>query len=297
MPEASRSWPLPPRYDFFGTIGLLNTGNFDPTLRHEADGLWRTAHTREGPATVRLTVRSGTLTADAWGPGAAVALADVPHWVGLDEPVWQLPSHPVTDRLLRTHGGLRLTDTRNVFEALVPTVLQQLVTWQEAARMWRRLCMTVGTPAPGPAGLWMSPTPRAIRAAGSIPLQAAGIGMRQVRTLVNIARVAHALQRAADLPTPEAATLLQKISGLGPWTAQMTLGARLGRPDAVPVGDFHLPNTVAWALAGEPRGTDERMVALLAPFEGQAFRVIRLLLAAGIEAPKRGPRIALRRLS
>ena len=59
VPEASRSWPLPPRYDFFGTIGLLNTGNFDPTLRHEANGLWRTAHTREGAATVRLTVTAG----------------------------------------------------------------------------------------------------------------------------------------------------------------------------------------------------------------------------------------------
>lgn len=294
-PDARSSWSLPARYDFVGTIGLLNTGNFDPTLRHEEHGLWRTAHTREGPATVRMTVRARTLEAGAWGPGAALALADVPRWVGLDEPAWQLPSHPVVDRLMRTYGGLRLTDTRDVFDALLPIVLQQLVTWQEAARMWRRLCMTVGARAPGPADLWLSPTPRAIRAAGSIPLQAAGIGMGQVRTLVAIARVAHALQRAADLPTAEAATLLQKVPGVGPWTAHMTLGARLGRAEAIPVGDFHLPNTVSWALAGEPRGTDERMVALLAPFEGQAFRVIRLLLAAGIGAPKRGPRMTLRK--
>jgi 3-methyladenine DNA glycosylase/8-oxoguanine DNA glycosylase len=294
-PDARSRWPLPPRYDFFGTIGLLNTGNYDPTLHRETDGLWRTAHTRDGPATVRLTVGAESLDARAWGPGAALVLADVPRWVGLDEPPWQLPSYPVVDQLMRTHGGLRLTDTRDVFDALLPIVLQQLVTWQEAARMWRRLCMSVGTPAPGPAKLWLSPTPRAIRAAGSITLQAAGIGMRQVRTLVDVARVAHALQRAADVPTADAATLLQKINGVGPWTAQMVLGVRLGRPEAIPVGDFHLPNTVAWALAGEPRGTDERMLELLAPFEGQAFRVIRLLLAAGIEAPKRGPRITLRK--
>lgn len=297
LPDARSRWPLPARYDFFATIGLLNTGTFDPTLRREPDGLWRTAHTREGPATVRMRVDATTLDADAWGPGARQALDQVPRWIGLDEPAWTLPSHPVVDRLLRVHGGLRLTDTRDVFDALVPIVLQQLVTWQEAARMWRRLCMSVGTAAPGPAGLWVSPTPRAIRAAGSITLQAAGIGMRQVRTLAEIARVAHALQRAADLPTADAATLLQKVDGVGPWTAHMVLGVRLGRPEAIPVGDFHLPNTVAWALGGEPRGTDERMLALLAPFEGQAFRVIRLLLAAGIGAPKRGPRIPLRKVS
>ena len=113
--------------------------------------------------------------------------------------------------------------------------------------------------------------------------------MRQVRTLIEIARVAHALQRAADLPTPDAVDLLQKVRGVGPWTANMALGARLGRPDAIPVGDFHMPHTIAWALAGEPRGTDARMLELLAPFPGQAFRVVRLVSAARIEAPEVRP--------
>src|SRR4029453_406544 len=46
-----------------------------------------------------------------------------------------------------------------------------------------------------------------------------------------------------------------------------------GDPDAVPVGDFHLPHLVAGALAGEPRGTDERMLEPLAPFAGHRRRV------------------------
>ena len=33
-------------------------------------------------------------------------------------------------------------------------------------------------------------------------------------------------------------------------------GAALGDPDAIAVGDFHMPNWVAWNLAGEPRGDD-----------------------------------------
>ncbi len=47
---------------------------------------------------------------------------------------------------------------------------------------------------------------------------------------------------------------------------------------------------VAWALHDRPRGTDEEMLASLAPYAGQRGRVLRLLGAAGHAAPKFGPR-------
>jgi 3-methyladenine DNA glycosylase/8-oxoguanine DNA glycosylase len=293
-PDASCSWPITPPYDFAGSTRPLRVGTHDPTLRHEADGLWRTAHTSDGPATVRLRVDDRAVHADAWGAGAAAVMRDVPRWVGLHESPWILPAHPVVDRLLREHRGLRSTDTRHVFQALVVVVLQQLVTWEEAAASWRQLCLRLGERGPGPGDLQLSPTPRAIRTAGTVHLQAAGVGPRQARTLQEIARVAHALAPAADMPTDEAAALLQKVRGIGPWTASVTLGLRLGRPEPIPLGDYNLPHTIAWALAGEPRGTDARMLELLAPFSGQAFRVIRLVRAAGIAAPRRGPRVAWR---
>ena len=67
-----------------------------------------------------------------------------------------------------------------------------------------------------------------------------------------------------------------------------------GDPDAVSVGDYHIPNTVAWALAGEPRGDDARMLELLEPFRGHRGRVCVLLAAAGIAAPRFGPRMPFR---
>ena len=70
----------------------------------------------------------------------------------------------------------------------------------------------------------------------------------------------------------------------------MVLGLRLGRPEPIVTRDVHLPHTVCWALAGEPRGSDARMMELLAPFGDQAFQVVRLLFAARIDAPRRGPR-------
>jgi 3-methyladenine DNA glycosylase/8-oxoguanine DNA glycosylase len=66
-----------------------------------------------------------------------------------------------------------------------------------------------------------------------------------------------------------------------------------GDPDAVIVGDYHVPHLVAWALAGEPRATDERMLELLEPYAGQRARVQLLLKTAGLTPPKYGPRLEM----
>lgn len=290
LADATAEWPIPEPYDFAATTRFLRTGPADPTLRREPDGFWRTAHTPDGPATVHLTV-GACVRAEAWGPGAAAAMQDVPRWLGLVEPPCVLPAHPIVDRLAQAHPGLRLTDTRDVFEALTVVILQQLVTWEEATATWRRLCLDLGEPAPGPGGLRLSPTARTIRAVGPQRLQDAGVRRQQAFTLVEVARAARALQRAADLPTDDAASLLQRVSGIGPWTSGMVLGLRLARPEPVPFGDLHLPHQVAYALAGEERGSDARMLELLAPFPGQGFRVIQLIYAASIQAPRRAPRM------
>jgi hypothetical protein len=67
-----------------------------------------------------------------------------------------------------------------------------------------------------------------------------------------------------------------------------------GDADAVSVGDDHVPNIVAWALAGEPRGSDERMLELLEPYRPHRGRVQRLLEVSGIRAPAFGPRMGPR---
>jgi 3-methyladenine DNA glycosylase/8-oxoguanine DNA glycosylase len=64
------------------------------------------------------------------------------------------------------------------------------------------------------------------------------------------------------------------------------MGFVLGDPDAVPVGDLHLPHEVGWALAGEPGADDARMLELLDPYRGHRFRVLRLLMAAGRVRPR-----------
>jgi 3-methyladenine DNA glycosylase/8-oxoguanine DNA glycosylase len=97
--------------------------------------------------------------------------------------------------------------------------------------------------------------------------------------------------------TAELDARLRAYTGIGPWTSAEVRLRALGDPDAVSVGDAHLPNVVAWILAGEPRATDDRMLELLAPWAGHRARVIRLLETSGRMPPRYGPRIAPRDLT
>jgi 3-methyladenine DNA glycosylase/8-oxoguanine DNA glycosylase len=143
--------------------------------------------------------------------------------------------------------------------------------------------------APGPFGLRLPLSPRQWLVLSSEDFRRAGIDGQRARTLRVMARRAPEMWSVADLGYAEARERLRALPGCGPWTVEMMLGFGLGDPDAVPPGDLHLPHLVTWALSGESEGDDTRMFALLAPFRGQRFRIIRLLYAAGLRPPVRPP--------
>ena len=80
---------------------------------------------------------------------------------------------------------------------------------------------------------------------------------------------------------------------MGHWTAAEVALVALGDPDAVSVGDYHLPDVVGWTLAR--RKTDDAgMLELLAPYAGHRYRVTRLMELGGSGPPRRGPRMSVR---
>jgi 3-methyladenine DNA glycosylase/8-oxoguanine DNA glycosylase len=113
-------------------------------------------------------------------------------------------------------------------------------------------------------------------------------------TLIAAASRGAWLENAAELAPTAALKRLRAIPGVGAWTAAETARSAFGDPDALSLGDFHMPNLVAWALAGEPRGDDARMLELLEPYRGQRGRLVRILELSRIEAPRYGPRLPVR---
>ena len=122
----------------------------------------------------------------------------------------------------------------------------------------------------------------------------AGVEGVRARTIITAAGVAGRLEQASDLHPVEAERRLRSLPGIGPWTSAEIRQRAAGDPDAVSVGDYHLPNAVGWTLAGRPVTDDAGMLELLAPYAGHRYRVTRLIELGGGLPPRRGPRMPVR---
>jgi 3-methyladenine DNA glycosylase/8-oxoguanine DNA glycosylase len=282
--------------DVRGALTTIAEGGSDPSISIGETRSLVAQRTPDGPATLALAQHGTTVEAEAWGPGAAWALEHAPGLIGAeDDPAGFDPGrHPVVERLARSHRAVRILRTGLVTETLLRTVVGQVVTGREAKRSYARMTRATGEPAPGPHGLVLPPDPAVIGRLAYHRFHPWGIERRRAETLIRVAKAAPRMEEAAAMSSPDAAARITAVPGVGPWTAGKVGLVALGDPDAVPVGDYHLPNTVAWALAGEPRADDDRMLELLEPFAGHRGRVVLLLGAAHVRAPKYGPRAPIR---
>ena len=268
----------------------------DPCGVLRDDGFWLAMRTPQGPATLHLARAGDDLTATGHGPGARWAADRADAVAGLRDDLSDFAAlaarHPLVGRLARTFSGVRLPATGRVFPRLLRAILEQKVTGKEAHRSYRAICRHFGEPAPGPVDLVLPPDPAAVAATPYWVFHPFGVEQRRTQALLRAAQVAERLERCDS--AAEATTRMTALPGIGVWTAAETVRYAFGDPDAVSVGDFHIPNTVAWALAEEVRGTDARMLELLEPFRGHRGRVCDLLAMGGISAPKFGPRMPIR---
>lgn len=306
-PGLRRRW-VPPEgpYDLRLALTPLRRGPADPTYRALPDGsVWRASRTPAGPGTLRVAAAGGAVEAEAWGPGADWLLDRLPDLLGAsDDPAAFVPRHRVVLASQHNHPGLRLCRTGLVLESLIPSVLEQKVTSIEAYRAWRSLVRTYGEPAPGPAwrgrpgdGLHVMPDFRTWALIPSWEWHKAGVDAKRSSTILRAVRVARRLEEAAAMEPEQAAARLRLIQGIGPWTAAETVQRSNGAPDAVTVGDLHIPGIVGYALAGERDADDARMLELLEPYAGQRHRATRLIMMSGRIPARRAPRIELRNIA
>ena len=295
--ERTRTIPVAQPYDLGATLFPLRRGTLDPTMRIAGRECWRASRTPDGAVTLHVVDVGSGVQATAWGPGAEWALEHVPGLIGaLDDLSAFEPRDDVMKAVWKAYRAVRLTRALDVVRTLIAAVLEQKVVGLEARRAWRRLARLEREPAPGPGGLILPPDPARVAELPYFAFHPLGVERRRAEVIRDVCRRAASLEALSDVPFEQANLRLQMIPGIGPWTAAEVVRLSFGDPDAVSINDYHLPDIVAWALAREPRGTDERMLELLEPYRGQRGRVQRLLEASHIAPPAFGPRAEAREI-
>lgn len=273
--------PLAP-FELRRSFTMQALGAFDPTAVFASDSVFiKNFVSRGSVVTVRCEARDGELVITGDG-GALEAWA---RWLPPDDGQAAFaPSHEKLAQLHRRLSGLRLLRVPWLFDLACGAVLQQRIAFVDAVKQFGRIAkafgVRVGEGAAFPDGPALAKVPL-------FELQRLGVDAQRARTLHALAK--SEAQRpflSSQTSFDEIVRRLELLPGIGPWTMGMIRGYGLGDPDAVIVGDLGLPHLVCWALAGEPRGTDSRMLELLEPFRGHRFRVTRLLHAAGISVPR-----------
>lgn len=290
---------LPGPVDVRRTIQRHKIHGLDPTIKTHEGAVWCAFRTEDGPATVRYR-QAGPTSAEveAWGPGAERALDAAPAHLGADDrPEDFVTDDPRVAPLAERHAGLRFGRTGRVIEKLVPTIIGQKVTGKGAAMSWKDLVYRYGerAPEPGPS-LWLMPTPERFRELAYQDFHPLGIERKRAQVILDVTRRARKIEAMVAEGPDALERRLLAFRGIGPWTASIVRGSVFGDPDAVVVGDYNLPNAVAWALAGEARANDDRMLELLEPFRPHRARVVALLAMSGSSPPRFGPRLPVRNI-
>src|SRR5207237_965803 len=118
-----------------------------------------------------------------------------------------------------------------------------------------------------------------------------GVERKRAEPFLVACRTAPRLQRLVGRSPEQLSAGLRQVRGIGPWTTSVVAGLVLGDPDNVVVGDYGIPSLVSWAMAGERRADDARMLELLEPERPHRARAVALLMTAGRRPPRHGPRL------
>lgn len=141
---------------------------------------------------------------------------------------------PRLGRVIAAVGACTMLPTREGthFAHLARAIVYQQLSGSAAATIHARVCAALGG----------APDAERIAAVDDITLRSAGLSQAKMRALQDLsARVLDGrvvLDRIERSANEEIIEHLVQVRGIGPWTAQMFLMFRLGRPDVLPVLDL-----------------------------------------------------------
>jgi 3-methyladenine DNA glycosylase/8-oxoguanine DNA glycosylase len=277
---------------------LRRAGTPDGLLRLRSGALQRLIHVGGEavltgvvqPARDRVVFGARARTA----PAAAEGIERLRFACGVDDDL--APFHaafgddPLIGRVVRADPGYRPTRRPDPWEALFAAICEQLITYDRAVEIQRRMTAVLGRRCPE-TGLRDAPTAAAV--AGAAPAHLASFDLAAARCLTLRRAATEVARGRVDLRAADHEAgwrRLRAIPGIGAWTTE-TLGfLGQGRHDQLAAGDVGYLKLVGRLTTGNPRArADEAEVrGFFAPYgawAGLAGEYVRQGAARGLLGP------------
>ncbi len=259
------------------------------TVRLGADVGWLSV--RSAPAGERAPALLARVSTSLV-PRLATVIARLRALFDLDAQPHVIEAHLRTDRLLRPlierAPGLRLPGVFDPFEMSVRAVLGQQVSVKGATTLCGRLVAAFGEPAAlaadAPLGLRaLFPTAAGLAAVPAATLRAIGLPEARAATIVGLASNVSSghIDLSGAVPPEVTVAALQKLRGIGPWTAHYLAMRALRWPDAFVAGDLGVWKALGVTTA---RAAEERAEAWR-PWRSYAVMLLWSSLTTGRTPP------------
>jgi len=173
-------------------------------------------------------------------------------------------------RSVRANPALRPAGKPDPFEALCWAVCEQLIEFERAAAIQRRLVWRLGRRCPYSG---MRDAPAAAVIAAQAPALLTSFDLSESRAIALIRAAREVASGRVDLEGPELECgwrRLAQIRGIGSWTLQMLALTGQGRLDQLPAGDLAYLKLVGRIRSGgdpRARATEAEVTELFAPYE------------------------------
>ncbi len=267
--------------------------------------LHRLVHEDGLPVLVRVAVlASGNVLFGASGSGSSRgalqrAVARMRRALGVDLDlgpfVRTFRDDPLIGASVRRSPLMRVRGRPSEFEALSFAICEQLIEFERAVEIQRRMVRGIGRVASMPAGVVPlyrdAPEAGAVVSAGSARLESYGLSAGRAVALVRAAREVERGRVVLDArASPEDLEVgwrrLQLIPGIGAWTVEMLALTGQGRLDCVPAGDLGFLKVVGRILSGgdpRARATEEQVRTVMEPYgDWKGLAGAHLLRSAGL---------------
>lgn len=224
----------------------------------------RVLGSERAPVFVRVVQTSAallTVTLEGAERDRPHTLALVRRMLGVDrnvDPFFQAATRlPWLAPLARRMRGVKPPRYPTLWEACVNAVVFQQVSLLAATAIMRRLLMSLATPFTREGiTLYQFPSSEKFLEAPETIGRSAGLSGNKLATLRRVceALASGTLDEAMleERTSPDAAMLLRRIKGIGPWTATVTLLRGMGRLDVFPMNDTSVARNLALVAGDMP---------------------------------------------